>query len=271
MPLSAPSSITAGNRRHSLPSMGHSRHSKEADVDRTGPIRGAALPRPCRAAASPAAVRCRGGGAPHLRPSLRRVRAHGAGVRDRRHPHALHGETARLVFFRSRLAGTQRRLPRGRAGPVRCRGDARAGCRRLRGARRRHHRHHLLDRHRHAQPRGARCRPHGLPVRRRARAGVRTGLRRRHLRPGDRRSPGAGAAGLDRAPGGDRDLHRGLPHGPAHQRQHGGDRAVRRWRCGLRRAHRRGGSRAHRRCGRASVARQPRHHGLEGRSDRAWA
>ena len=88
-------------------------------------------------------------------------------------------------------------------------------------------------------------------------------------RIGDRRSPGARAAGLDRAPGGDRDLHGGLPHGPAHQRQHGGDGAVRRWRGGLRRAHRRGRPRAHRRRGRASVARQPRHHGMEGRSDRA--
>ena len=117
--------------RHSLPCRGHWRHSKEADVHRTGPIRGAAFRRPRRAAAPPAAVRCRGRGAPHLRPPLCRLRAPGAGVRDGRHPHAPRRAADRLVLLGARLAGAQRRLSRGRAGTVRRRRQRRsrrAGC-----------------------------------------------------------------------------------------------------------------------------------------------
>ena len=115
---------------------------------------GPAVGRPCRAAAPHAAIRRRGGGTPHLRPSLCRLRAHGAGVRDRGHPHAPHREADRLVPDRARLAGAQCRLSRGRAGSLHRCGEPRARQRRLRGARRRHHRHRVLDRHRHAQPRG---------------------------------------------------------------------------------------------------------------------
>ena len=103
----------------------------------------------------------------------------------------------------------------------------------------------------------------------RARAGVRPGLRRRRVRPRHRQPPGARPAGFDRSHGRDRDLHRGLPHGPAFRRQHGGDRPVRRRRRGLCRAERRERPGAHRGRRRASMARQSRHHGLEGRPERA--
>ena len=125
---------------------------------------------------------------------------------------AIYGEAARLVFYFPGLAGAQRGLSGGRAGSLRRGGNARDRGSGLRSSfRDRHDRHHLLDRHRDAQPRSARCRTHGLSRRRRTRAGVRSGLRRRGLRPGA--SPAVspprvpvrtGAAGRHR------DLYRGL-------------------------------------------------------------
>ena len=70
------------------------------------------------------------------------------------------------------------------------------GCSR---GRNRYRRDGLLDRHRHAEPRCAGPPPHGLSIRRLARAGVRPWLRRRSLGPLDRLASGAGAARHQRA------------------------------------------------------------------------
>ena len=147
--------------------------------------------RSCPAAAPPPADRRGGGGARHLRPSLCRLRAHGAGLHDVRHRSAPHGEAARLVSHRAGLAGAQRGLSRGRQElfvDAATRALAAAGCAASEvdtivtisstG---------IATPSLEARVAG----PHGLSRRRRARAGVRPRLRRRRLGPGDRQPPGA--------------------------------------------------------------------------------
>ena len=105
----------------------------------------------------------------------------------------------------------------------------------------RHRRHRLLHRHRHAQPGGAGARRRWAFARDvRARAGVRARLRRRRLRPVDRRPAGRSARpGLDGAARHGRAVHPRLPARQADQGQHRRHRAVRRRRRRLRAARRR--------------------------------
>ena len=103
---------------------------------------------------------------------------------------------------------------------------------RSRRRRYRHHRHRLLHRHRDAEPRSAGRRPHGVSLRRRARAGVRARLRRRRLGPVDRRAAGAGAARQQCAAGRGRALHAGASARRVDQGQHRRHQPVRRRRRG---------------------------------------
>ena len=141
-----------------------------------------------------------------------------------------------------------------------------AGERASRRQRYRHRRDRLLHRHRDAEPRSPCRRPHGFPIRRRARAGVRPRLRRRGLGPVDRRAPCAGATGHQRAAGGGRALLAGASPRRTHQGQHRRHQPVRRRRRRDRPARRRWRRDADRECRRTPLARYARHHGLECRS-----
>ena len=163
-----------------------------------------------------------------VRPPAAAIRNAFEHFRQYRHHQAPRREAVRLVSRTARLAGANQSLSRGRRGAV-CRGRREgAGECATHRRRDRHHRHRLLDRHRDAEPGGARRRPDGIPRRRHARAGVRPRLRRRRFGPVDRGAAGAGAARHQRAAGRGRALLAGASARRTHQGQYRRHQPVRR-------------------------------------------